>query len=315
MNHFENRLLNLNFLNDKIDNRFMEETNINYDFENCDKSLSLEENPTCIPHLIEKFNPLKSEISDKNKEIEDDKNNLVNNKGKSSKKIEDESFDEKIIFVEKKNKCGRKRKGENYDNNNDEHDKFSDDNARRKVKRIIFTHLLAYINKQIKIKYNGEIGKGIFKKELYILNHAQISNSSVNFNKALLKRTLYDIFSEKISRRITNYPEDHNKVIIDGLINEKDTKKRIYFQNLFNLTFSDCLEYLRGDKYFEQLNGLELFSEFKEIKQDYLKKYNDGEEYVKLLKYYLKEFKNIINKKNPRKSSKRKNKKEKKYNN
>ena len=312
MKHLQNRLLNLNFLNDKIENSYMAETNINYDFEDSNKSLSLEENPTCIPHLFEKFNCLKSEISDKNKEIVDDKNIIVNNEGISSKKIEDESFDEKIIFIEKKNKCGRKRKGENYDNNNDEHDKFSDDNVRRKIKRIVFTHLLAYINKQIRIKYNGEIGKGIFKKELYILNYAQISNSSVNFNKELLKKTLYDIFSVKISRRITNYPEDHNKVIIDGLINEEDTEKRIYFQNLFNLTFSDCLEYLKGDKHFEQLNGLELFSEFKEIKQDYLKIYDDGEEYVKLLKYYLKEFKNIINKKSPRKSSKRKNKKEKK---
>ena len=130
-----------------------------------------------------------------------------------------------------------------------------------------------------------------------------------------MQKTLYDIFSDKISNRITNYPEDHNKEIIEGLINEKDTEKRIYFQNLFNLTFSDCLEYLKGEKHFEQLNGLELFSEFKEIKQDYLKKYNDGEEYVKLLKYHLKEFKNIINRKNPRNHQKERIKKKKIYNN
>ena len=150
-----------------------------------------------------------------------------------------------------------------------------------------------------------------YLKKLYFLNQAQILNSSVNFNKSLLQKTLYDIFSDKISSRITNYPEDHNKEIIEGLINEKDTEKRIYFQNLFSLTFSDCLEYLKGEKQFEQLNGLELFSEFKEIKHDYLKQYDDVEEYIKLLKYHLKEFKNIINRKNPRESSKRKNKKEK----
>ena len=125
-----------------------------------------------------------------------------------------------------------------------------------------------------------------------------------------MKKTLYDIFSDKISSRITNYPKDHNKVIIKRLINEKDTEKRIYFQSLFNLTFSDCLEYLSGDKHLEQLNGLELFSEFKEIKQDYLRKYDDGEEYVKILKYHLKEYKNIINKKNQKEPSKKKNKKE-----
>ena len=68
------------------------------------------------------------------------------------------------LFLLKKNKLGRKRKGENYDNNNEEHDKFSNDNITRKVKHIIFAHLLKYLNKQIKIKYNGKIGKGVFKK-------------------------------------------------------------------------------------------------------------------------------------------------------
>ena len=271
----------------------MVDTNINDDFEDSEKSFSLENNPIYFPHLIENFNCLKSEISE-------------NNQGKHSKKIGVESFDAKSIF-EKKNISGRKRKGENYDNN--EHNKFSEDNARRKVKRIVFTHLLKYINKQIKIKYNGKIGKGILKKELYILNQGQITNSSLTFNKALLKKTLYDIFSDKISSRITNYPQDHNKVIIERLINEKDTEKRIYFQSLFNLTFSDCLEYLSGDKHLEQLNGLELFSEFKEIKQDYLRKYDDGEEYVKILKYHLKEYKNIINKKNQKEPSKKRTKK------
>jgi hypothetical protein len=311
MYDFENNHLNSNSFNDKNDNLIMIEANINYDFEESDKSLSLKGNPNCIPHLIEKINCIKSEINEQNEEITDDKNNIVNNKGKLSKKIGVECFKAKTIFIEKKNISGRKRqrKGENYYNNNDEHDKFDDGNIRRKVKRIIFTHLLKYINKQIKIKYNGKIGKGIFKKELYILNQAQTINSNITFNKALLNKTLYDIFSDKISSRITNYPEDHNKAIIEELINEKDKEKRIYFQNLFNLTFFECLEYLRGDKYFEQLNGLELFSEFKEIKQDYIKKYNDGEEYVKQLKYYLKKYEIILSKKIPRESSKRKNKK------
>ena len=312
MQHLDNIPLNSNYLNDYLNKRFMVEANINYDFEDSDKSLSIEDNPTCIPHLIEKINSLKSEINEKNEEIVDDKNDIINNNRKNSKIIGDESLDSKTIFIEKKNICGRKRIGDKYDNNNDGHDKFTDDNARRKVKRIVFTHLLKYINMQIKIKYNGKIGKGLSKKELHILNQAQIANSLITFNKALLNKTLYDIFSDKISSRITNYPEDHNKVIIEELINEEDKEKRTYFQNLFNLTFLDCLEYLRGDKYFEQLNGLELFCDFKEIKQDYLKKYNDGEEYVKHLKYYLKEYEIIINKKISRESSKRKNKKDKK---
>ena len=306
MSHQKNKPQNLNYYNDKKDNHFMVETNINNDFEDSDKSLSLEANHIYIPHLIENYLN-----NDNNKKIVDDKNNLINNKEKDSKKLGVESFEAKTTIIEKRSKLGRKRKGENkdIDENNNGHDKFSDDNARRKLKRLIFSHLKKYINNQIKIKYNGKIGKGIFKKELLTLNQEQVANAKVEYNQLLLKKTLFEIFSEKISGKITNYSEDHNKKIIQGLINEKDKEKRNFFQNLFNLTFSDCLEYLRGDKYIEQLNGLELFSEFNEIKYDYLKKYIDGEIYVDQLKYYLKEYEKLINKKNPRKSSKKRNKK------
>ena len=67
----------------------MVEANINYDFENSEKSFYLEDNSIYFPHLIEKFNCLKSEISE-------------NNQGKHSKKIGVESFDSKFIFIEKK---------------------------------------------------------------------------------------------------------------------------------------------------------------------------------------------------------------------
>ena len=105
----------------------------------------------------------------------------MNNKEKGFQKLGVESFEAKASIIAKRSKLGRKRKGENkdIDNNNNGHDKFSDDNARRKLKRLIFSHIKKYINNQIKIKYNGKIGKGIFKKELYTLNHEQITNTNV----------------------------------------------------------------------------------------------------------------------------------------
>ena len=218
MNHHENRNPNMNFYNDKIN---MIDTNINLDSQDSDKSFSLEENPSCIPHLFEKIIYLKTEKTENNIEVIGDNNNKANNdKGKSSKKIEDQSFEAKTIIIEKRNKYERKRKGEKYDNDNkDVHNKFADDNERRKVKHLIFIYLLKYINNQIKIKYNGNIGNGIFKKELCILNQEQIKNTSVTFNKELLRKTLCNIFSYKVSSRITNFPDDHNKKIIEGLIN------------------------------------------------------------------------------------------------
>ncbi len=64
----DNIPLNPKYLNDYLKYRFMVEANINYDFENSDKSFSLEDNPTCIPHLIEKINCLKSEKNEKDEE-------------------------------------------------------------------------------------------------------------------------------------------------------------------------------------------------------------------------------------------------------
>ena len=67
----------------------MVEANINYDFEDSEKSFSLEDSPIYIPYLIEKYNCLKSEKSE-------------NNKAKNLKKIGVESFDTKAFFIEKK---------------------------------------------------------------------------------------------------------------------------------------------------------------------------------------------------------------------
>ena len=66
-------------------------------------------------------------------------------------------------------KRGRKREREN--NNNEEikpHDKFSDDNLRKKCKNIVLKYALQFINRKIKEKYKNSIGHGKFRKELKI---------------------------------------------------------------------------------------------------------------------------------------------------
>ena len=68
-----------------------------------------------------------------------------------------------------------------------EYTKFSDDNIRQKIKYLELKNLLVYINKQIK-KNNGNIGKGLFIKELQIINKKQILHSNISFNKEFIKR-------------------------------------------------------------------------------------------------------------------------------
>ena len=203
-----------------------------------------------------------------------------------------------------KKKCGRKRKNEN---NTTEHNKFSDDNVRRRVKHLCFKYLLLFINSQIKEIYNNKIGQGIFQKQLQTLNQSQISNAKILFNQQLLEKNLGEIFSDKVTGKLTNIPCDHNKKLIQKLINEEDIEKRIYFQKLFNVKLKDCFEHFSGNKVINELEGMELFNEISEITSEYLEKYEDGKDYIQQLEYYLKNYENIIKNKRSRKERSKKN--------
>ena len=51
---------------------------------------------------------------------------------------------------------------------------------------------------------------------------------------------------------------NHNKMIINNLLNEEDETKRKIFEKILNSTFLDLLKYLRGEK-----EGLEYFEGLK----------------------------------------------------
>ena len=58
----------------------------------------------------------------------------------------------------------------------------------RKTKSMIIKLLLNFIN----------------IKKLFLMNQAQVSNANINFNRAFLERTLGEIFSADLSKRIVN---------------------------------------------------------------------------------------------------------------
>ena len=157
-----------------------------------------------------------------------------------------------------------------------------------------------FINKKIEIVYDGKIGDGLFKKQLLKLNQDQKKNSNAEFNQLFIHKTLKEILSQNITKRIKFYNEDHNKKLIEQLIEEK----RDEFESLFNLTFLDCLEHFIGKKKVEELDGLTLFSE---LKDSILEKYeNDGESYYNNLELFMKEFQRKINNSKPRKRKEQK---------
>lgn len=193
-------------------------------------------------------------------------------------------------------KCGRKKK---EDKSFRVHDKFVDDNVRRKCKHLILDSIREFINQKIYLIYDGNIGKNIFKKEILILNNRQKVDSTINYNRDFLLKTIGEIFSDTISSRFTNYPPDHNKSLIKNLLNEEDEDKRKYFNKLFNLTFLQCLKHFREEEFFEEIKGLKGLREI-------IQESNFEKEYIELLIYYFTNFEKIIYKKKARRSKKRK---------
>ena len=81
------------------------------------------------------------------------------------------------------------------------------------------------------------------------------------------------------------------------MLNEKDEEKKQKFENLFNLTFLECLNHFTGNNYIKELDG------FKDLNEAF-KKYESEQDYLDLLRYYAENFKEILFKKKSRKRKK-----------
>ena len=207
--------------------------------------------------------------------------------------LDNKKNNNEIKEVKNDKKClGRKKKRNRTEES--KHNKFSDDNIRRKCKHIMLNNLMDFINYKISEKYE-DIGQGIFLKKLLMLNHEQKSNANIDYDQKFLNKKIGEIFAENISSRYTSFPKEHNKNLINKLINEKDDNKRMYFNTLFNLTFIECLKHFRGSDTINELDGLK---GYKEAINEYEK---EGDiDYKTCLEYYINHFEKIINNKKSR---------------
>ena len=183
-----------------------------------------------------------------------------------------------------KKMCGRKRKNSKEKG---KHDKYCKDNVIKKIKSSLLEILSKFMNNKINEIYSGNIGLGVFKKEFLKMNQNQIKDSKNN-KKFLLKK-VKELFSENISTKFTNFPLEHNKNLINDLLNEADNKIREIFEEMLNLTFIECLEHFRGSKYYEILKGLKSLDDFCSNEID--------EDYKKIFRYYVFHLEEIIMKK------------------
>ena len=199
-------------------------------------------------------------------------------------------FEEKKI-VKNKLKFGRKKKDSLETG---KHNKYSGDNLFRKCKGIILNSLLVLINKIIAENYKDDPNYDKNTKKLLKINHRQIINSDVQFNKEFINKKIGDIFSDDITLRCRRYNIKHNEILIQSLINERDENKRILFRKIFNLTFLDCLNHFRGTKTVKELNDLTTYEEI-------CKNFENDEDYLYSFKYYIDNYETIIGNKKWRK--------------
>ena len=270
-----------------------------------------EEAPLFIKDKYNNFNSINFQNFEKNTKTSTYKENIFSIKKLTKNILQDNNFKDIHNFSnenkkidkkvkKQKKKCGRKITENTYIKRN-EHTKFSDDNMITRCKKVILRKLLEFLNKKIRVIYKNKIGYGISKKELLNICKSQKEDATIDFNKKFLDKNLAEIFSDNISNAYSNYDLNHNKKLIERLLNEKDEYKKIFFQNLFNKTFRDCLEHFSGDKHFNELEDLKCLCDVKnEIRnKDY--EGENGEEYIEYLEYYFQNYEKILNRKRPRK--------------
>ena len=283
-----------------------EDYDINFNDNNYNNFFTISNDPNYKCNEIEQKNIISNNsfsIYTFNFAIIDEKNDLTINSNQEKMKI---TSDE----VQLPKKLGRKTKRKpvinpenNNDNNNDNnninnsivHDKFTDDNMKKKCKNIVLKCILEFINNKIKKLYNNDIGHGNYEKNLKTLGEKSTMTTTADSYSEFIKKKLKDIFSEKISTKYSNFSPEHNKMIIKSLIEEKDDSKKSYFGELFNLTFEDCLKNFRGDTGLDVLKG---FKNLDFVKKELVKKSEEnGEEYSEYFAYYIKNYEKLIDKK------------------
>ena len=236
---------------------------------------------------------VEAELNVKEEENNNIKNNINIINDDNIGENDDITFNNNLINVNKEKKLktlsstGARSRGRKKNDSNEyrKHNKYCEDNIIRKIKANIVSILMKYINSYIYIIYNGKIGKGIFRKELLKLSQNQIIESKNN-NEFLFK-TLKEIFSQDISTKYNNYQRNHNQWLIQRLLDENDLDKKKNFECLFNLTFLDCLQHIRGTKISPILKGVELLDDLSE-------KFGDDIDYLDLYKYYMNNLEEII---------------------
>ena len=172
----------------------------------------------------------------------------VQNKEDNTVSMKEELNDSNIkssVIDNDKEYLGKKRENKN--------NKYTHDKIRKRVRIIALKAIIYFVNEKIKSFYKN-IGKGLLEKQFKEIDKTNLSHSKVGYDKIFMDYKLKEIFSWNISNKITSLLKEHNKNLLDQLINSEIGGN--FFKELFEMTFSQCLEHIQGKKNYEILNGM-----------------------------------------------------------
>ena len=190
--------------------------------DNYIQSSEINSNLLLIPLQVQNLETKKTEetsmkyFPEQNHIERNDDNVLNNNSFKAETKIN--------------NKRGRKRKDEIAISS--VHDKFTDDNAMRKIKTAIFKYILSWLNESLEFT----------KEKFYPLNAELNKNLKKDVNMELFNKKIYIIYmTEDLNKHHINR-NDSNRNLIKKIFEEKIEIKTI---NILNMKFIEVLNYIR----------------------------------------------------------------------
>ena len=203
---------------------------------------------------------------------------------------------QKIFEIIKMNKkIGRIKKNSIYKG---KHDKLSEDNIIRKIKRRFHEKLRLYINEQYRnycLKNNNLKSTDNWLKKISPKISCQIKKKD---NLKWFKSKIFEIFSENISSKYTAHPLNSNKLKIKNMLSSNDDNN---LKKILNTTVEVLFDKYINNVKFSGLQTLdddikELKSQMEDSKEKSIKEY--------LIKYerVAKNMKNIFENKSDRKS-------------
>ena len=176
------------------------------------------------------------------------------------------------------NKRGRRRKTKIKKNENDldknletekVHDKYSNDNIKRRIKAFFHKYIISLLNNLIKENLKQ------YKFKFVKMNSKITKNIAIEYNRDLLNTKLKDIIVD-ISNK---YPIlDNNKNCIKFIESQPNNEKLI---QILNMTYNELYNnYLNSNKINTVENSYEAHKEFlmKEYGKKYLKKFEENAE-------------------------------------